>query len=297
MESSLKSFIIKIIKKCFGISDLSLWIRKRKQNFEKMFFHDKYTAQDILDVMVSQGLKAGDCIMVHCAMNNFYNYTGTAKELIDKIIEYIGEEGTLCMPSYPPVKEDPEVPFDVRNDRTAAGYLAETFRHYPGVKRSMNKLHSVCALGKHAEFLISEHQFSKVCFDEKSPYYKLALVGGKSFSLGLPKYYIGTIEHVTEGLLYTEIKYFNDKFTTPLTFKYINYEGKTESHVMLAKAKQPYVRTHSTKLVDENFAPEYYDRVRLSNIWINMFDANYCVNHLTELARKGKTIYKSPKFY
>lgn len=290
-------YIILGIKKLCGIENLSLWTRKRKQDVERLFFHKKFTAKDILDVMISQGLKPGDTIVIHCAMNNFYNYKGNAQELIDIIIDYLGEEGTLCMPAYPFDKDNPTIPFDVNNDKTAAGFLAETFRHYKGVRRSLNKLHSVCALGKNADYLTCEHQYSKTCFDEKSPYYKLTLLNGKSFSLGLPKYYIGTICHVAESQLFNTLQYYTHKFTVETTFKYITETGKEEYHSIFTKSKQPYIRSQNTKLIDKYFDKTKYSRIRLSNIWINMFDARYCTTMLKRLALNGLTIYKSPKFY
>lgn len=288
--------IVHIVKRILKIDNLSLWVRKRKQNFSKYLYREKYTANDILGVLINQGLKPGDTLMVHCAMNNFYNYQGNVREIIDKIICYLGPDGTLCMPAYPFNKTNALIPFDPKTDRTAAGLLAETFRNYPGVKRSINKLHSVCAIGKYADFLTSEHQLSVTCFDEKSPFFKLSQIKGKSVSLGLPPSFIGTIGHVCESLLRNEEEYFKNKFLHATKFYYI-INGKEETHVMLTGSNKPYVKRKSTKFVDENFDKNKYNRCKLSNIWINMYDVKYCVDRMTELARLGITQYKSPHYY
>ena len=284
------------IKQLFGINNLSLFVRKRHQDIEKLFYHQKFTANELMEKLKDLGIKPGSIVIVHCAMNNFYNYRGSVDELIDGLLNIIGPEGTLCMPAYPADKNNPDKVFDVRTEKTAAGLLAETFRKRPGVKRSLNKLHSVCALGLKADEIIGEHHLSKTCFDEHSPFYKIAQLGGFSVALGLPEYYIGTTEHVHESLLINKLVYFQKKFTTPVTFTYIDENGQELRHTMWTKTAVPYVRSHSTRIIDDNFDKTKYSRTRFSNIWINFFDAKYLVSTLYELALEGKTIYSSPKF-
>ena len=297
MKMEYKQNIVRIVKQVFGISNLSLFVRKRRQDIERLFYHKKYTAKDLIAQLQALGLKPRAVVIVHCAMNNFYNYRGTVDELIDGLLEAIGPEGTLCMPAYPYDKTNPDIPFDVRHDKTAAGLLAETFRKRPGVKRSLNKLHSVCALGPRAEEIISEHHLSVTCFDEHSPFYKIAEMGGLSIALGLPKYYIGTVEHIADSLLISELRFYKNKFTTPVTFTYIDDNGEEMKHTMLTRSAVPYVRSHSTKLIDENFDRSKYSRTRFSNLWINIFDVQYLVKTLVALGRQGKTIYSSPRFH
>ena len=296
MKKEIEDNIVKVIKRLFGIDNLSLWVRKRQQDLESVFYHKKYTAKELVNKLVELGMKPGSTVVVHCAMNNFYNYHGTVNELIDEMQAALGPEGTLCMPAYPKDKNNTNMVFDVRNTPTAAGILAETFRKRPGVKRSLNQLHSVCAYGPHADEIVSEHHLSRTCFDEKSPYYKIAMLGGLTISLGLPKYFIGTIEHVPDSLLMDEIPFYSNKFTRPVTFTYIDERGKEIKHTMLSCSSVPYVLSHKTKLVDKYFDKQRYSRTRFSNIWINMFDARYLVDKLQDLGRQGKTIYSYPTF-
>lgn len=296
MNQKLKSRIVRGVKTTLGIHDLSLFMRKKRQYVEIFLFHRKYTAKELVTKLVELGMKPGSVVFVHCAMNNFYNYRGTVDELIDELLSALGPYGTLCMPAYPYDKNNPSITFDVRNDRTAAGLLAETFRKRPGVKRSKNKLHSVCALGFKAEEIVSEHHLSDTCFDEHSPFFKIAQLGGLSISLGLPKYFIGTVAHVPDSLLMRELKFYKSKFVKPVTFNYLDENGQEMRHTMFTCSAVPYVRSHSTRLIDENFDKTKYSRTRFSNLWINVFDVHYLVEKLVELGRQGKTIYKYPKF-
>lgn len=286
----------KLIKHFLNIKNFRLTYRKKIQKIESLWFRRKYTAADVVDAMKDLGMKEGDTIIVHCAMNNFYNYRGSVRELIDAILEALGPKGTLCMPAFPPSKRDSTQVFDVRNSKSAAGILSETFRKYPGVKRSLNQLHSVCALGPNAEYLVSDHHESEICFDEHSPFFKLGELQGLSFTLGLPKYFIGTILHVSEALTAKDIPYFRNRYLNEVTYKYINEKGERLTHTMKAEASTSYVRYHNTKFVDTYFEKTKYGHRRLSNIWINCYDVNYTIKRLTELAYQGKSVYKYPKF-
>ncbi len=297
MNYALHNAIVTTVKSIFGIHSMKSFVRKRRQQLERLVYHQKYTAKELADEVVRLGIKRGQVVIVHCAMNNFYNYRGTVDELIDELLRILGPEGTLCMPAFPRNKYDNSREFDVRTEPTAAGLLAETFRKRPGVKRSLNQLHSVCALGPKADYIVGEHHLSHTCFDEHSPFYKIYELGGISLSLGLPKYFIGTCAHVSESLLRNEIAFFRDKFTTPMTFHYVDEEGNMLDHTMLTRTKEPYIRMMSTDIVGQHFDKKYYNQSRFSNLWINLYDVHYLVDTLTLLAREGKTIYSYPKFY
>src|SRR5690606_25332726 len=178
----LKKIIRKIIKDIWGINGINLFIKKQKKKIKKVLYKKKYSCSDIISNMKEMGLKPGSVIFIHSSMSEFYNYTGTTEELIQSILSEIGEEGTLLMPAYPPQKgqlfnkaqQSDEIVFDILNTPSGAGLLSEVFRNFPNVKRSINLQHSVCALGKLADYFTSEHHLSKIAWDEYSPYYKLS---------------------------------------------------------------------------------------------------------------------------
>ena len=142
------------------------------------------------------GIKPGSVVCIHASMKEFYNFQGTAIDLIDAITNYLTQEGTLMMPAMPFRELNcinlNEYVLNPKTDRTAAGYLAETFRTYPNVVRSINTQHSVCAWGKYAKWLTEDHHKGNNCWDELSPYYRMAHLNGIVINLGMPKFYIGT---------------------------------------------------------------------------------------------------------
>lgn len=293
----VRGYFVEHIKNLLGVTNFTVYSRRRWHSFEKLIFRKKYTADDIIDCLKKAGVPSGRPLVVHSAMGAFYNYKGTANELIDKLLEFIGTEGTLCMPAYPNDKFNTGIVFDVRSSKSAAGYLSEIFRKYPNVRRSLNQLHSVCALGRDAEYITSEHHLSDICFDEHSPYQKIEKLGGFTVNLGMPKWYVGTAEHICEAKLYGKVPYFTEKFRIEKEYTYLDYDGNVFKHKMHSSSDLQYLRQKSPRIIDKYFDKSKYTRIKLSNIWITVFDIQYLSEKLSDLAQKGITIYKTPKFF
>ena len=130
MGASVYTTIGKIGKRVLGIRDFSLFRKDLKKRIGKILYHKKYTADDLVSLMKQMGMQNGSVVCIHASMKEFYNYEGTAKDLIDKIIDAIGPEGTLMMPAFPIkcLANKDEYVFDVHKDPTGAGFLAEEFR-------------------------------------------------------------------------------------------------------------------------------------------------------------------------
>lgn len=297
--------IINIIKKTLGISDWSLFTKNLRKNIGKVIYKKKYSAKDLLQVMIKMGMQPGDVVYIHSSMKEFYNYQGTAEELIHVILDYLGSEGTLVMPAYPPdffsissscLTEkyrglQDEVKFDVKSTPTGAGYLAEVFRKMPGVKRSINLQHSACAIGKYADYLLSEHHLSKTCWDEKSPYYKLTLLNAKVFSFGLP-YFISTVIHCTDSLLFGKYEFFDYFFSRSITYNYRDENGNIGVHSMLTQDSMK--RRNKKKMIRKYFAKDQFKKAKLSNLRIELVYAKYTHDRFMELAQKGIVMYSLP---
>lgn len=294
MKESRKRLIWRITK-CRTREQL---IAKIERPFTNLFYRKKFNTQELIEFMKSMGLKRGCNIFLHSSWSEFYNYTGTINEFIDAILDVIGKEGTLIMPAYPLLRNENSI-FDVRNTPTGAGLIAEEFRHYPGVKRSLNRQHSVCALGPMSDFLLGEHHMSKTCWDEKSPYYKLGEINAIVFTLGLGKYFVGTMLHCAESILCKEDPYFAAFFTQEVTYKYRDYDGNIVMHTCYTKSMD-FQRSWSiyshNKIIKKYFDKSKYKRKRFSNLSINVYEANYFIKRIIEIGRLGKTVYTKPDY-
>ncbi len=286
------------IKRVTGIKDISLFKKKLHKKIGKLFYHKKYTANDLINTMKILGMQKGSVVCIHAAMREFYNYQGTAEEFIEKILQVITPEGTLMMPAYPDQTHthNKDYIFDAKKDPTKAGKLAETFRKYPGVIRSINVQHSVCAWGKYAKWLTKDHQYCKNCWDENSPWYRMTKLNAICFCIGLPSHYIGTFDHCVEAVLYKEHPYWKQFFTEECIYRYRTDCDEIKSyHCIKGNIER---RTREMRLI-KYFNKNEHRTKKISNLLIQMYMTQPCLKKMIELGRKGITMYyvPSPKGY
>lgn len=292
--------VVDFAKKLLGIPKwqgptIFNFIRSKRLKYGPYFYKKKYNAKEVVSAMKDMGLSKGSNVLIHCSWDEFYNCTSTPEDLINEILSAIGEEGTLCMPAYPFIRNNRT--FNVKKTVTKAGILAETFRTYPNVKRSINVSHSICAIGPKADFLLSEHHLGETAWDEKSPYYKLSQINGLVFNLGIGKYWIGAIIHCVESKLRGEVSYFTDMFFKEKTeFFYIDYDGQKKSYW---NYDIPHSGKHvrwsgyfRTRRIAKKYLNGKYKKV--SNLQIEMYSVSHVVTTLISLGRKGITTYILP---
>lgn len=298
MNHSLLTEIGIIIKKLTGIKDISLFIKECHKKVGKLFYHKQYNADEIVKIMQSMGMSEGSVVCIHAGMKEFYNYVGTPQELICKIQDAITSQGTLMMPAFPDPKkrEEDGFIFDAKTEPTKAGLLAETFRKMPNVKRSINLQHSVCAWGKHAEWLTKDHQNCQNCWDKNSPWYRMTRLDGLVFSFGLPSFYIGTFVHCVEALLYKTHPYWKQFFTVKKTYRYYNNKQEIMSYSCMEGDLER--RSHEKNII-RYFNKQECQHKRISNLHIRMYQSKACLDKMLELGKKGITIFyvPSPKHF
>lgn len=292
MKKSLYTEFGILIKRVTGIKDISLWRKNLKKKVGKLIYHKKYSAKDLVRLMQSVGMKEGSVVCIHSSMKEFYNYRGTADDLIKEILNVIGQEGTLVMPAYPPyeLQDDPDYIFNPQTDKTGAGYLAETFRRYPGVKRSINVQHSVCAIGKYAEWLLKDHVNCHDCWDKNSPWYRMCELDALVFNFGMPRSYIGTFHHCIESQLQYHYPYWKQFFTTKQKYRYV-LDGQVYEYYSWTAHLDRRMRK---KKVTKYFTKEDWQIKKISNLEVKVFYSKHCLETMMNLARKGVVIYYVP---
>lgn len=293
MKQQLYRKISSLIKNIMGIENFSLFKKKFQKRIGKIFYHKKYDANDIVNIMSDLGLTTGSLVCIHASMMQFYNYRGTANQLIDAILAKIGPTGTLMMPAFPKIPENTKYDdfiFNPISDKTGAGYLAETFRHYPNVLRSNNVRHSVCALGPLAEYLVKDHTNGQNCWDKKSPWYKLCEKDGLVFNFGLPREYVGTFHHCVESLLKDKHPYWSQFFTEATNYHY--YEN--DKIIDYTNIDTTIYRKTRKKKVLSYFTENEWKISRISNLEIKVFYAKNALNKMLDLGMKGISVYQYP---
>lgn len=162
------------------------------------------TKTQVLSAFSEVGLKAGQTVMVHTSLGSIGYVCGGAQTIIEALIETVGSEGTIMMPTQSWKNLDPEdgVHWTVEEEywqiirdnwpaydknitpTNTMGAVAEMFRSYPGVTRSDHPARSVAAWGKHSKYLTENHDLSNI-FGEGSPIGKLYELDGDVLLIGV----------------------------------------------------------------------------------------------------------------
>jgi aminoglycoside 3-N-acetyltransferase len=290
LKNKIKIFLKEKIKLKYPSEYIDNFYHKRKINKDKEIYKDKYSSEDILNKLIKMGLKKGDTLFIHSSWNHFFNYKGKPGELINILLTYLTEEGTLVMPCFPAIQDASKV-FNIKRTPSGAGFLTEMFRRYKGTLRSVNLNHSVCAFGKNAEFLTKDHHKSKTSWDEMSPYYRLKEVDALIVGLGVGyNLEVATSLHCVESILRKEIYYYSLLFTDKVEYKYKDISGDIGIHSYLKRRG-----SIDTKKISKYFSEEELVESKLSNLEIYSIRADLLISRAIKLGRKGITMYTSPK--
>jgi aminoglycoside 3-N-acetyltransferase len=153
------------------------------------------TKEDIIAGLRDIGIQPGDLLQVHSSLSAFGYVEGGPDTVIDAVLESVGPDGTVMMPSFNHGREEV---FDIKESPTTNGIVPDTFWRRPEAKRSMHPTHAYAAIGPLADFLTGEH-LDLLTFDVRSPLGKLAQLGGYVLLLGVGMR-VNTAAHVAETM-------------------------------------------------------------------------------------------------
>lgn len=288
MTNQLKKTISKFVTYIMGnLSD------KIHNFYWKQKARGKYASLNLNDIesfLKKSNIKQGDTLFVHSSWQELEQANFTAAQLIKFLLDYLGHEGTLCMPAFP-ANQSKIREFNVKRTPSAAGLLTEIFRRYPGVKRSINLNHSVIALGKYAQFLVNEHHLSQTACDEKSPYFKLTKIKN-SWIMGLGvghRLKVATALHCVESQLWKTSSYFKKLFREENCYKYVDENGQKGTHCYLIRRGAIY-----TPKLAKYFTKQELIENKIKDIQVYAIRAPILINKAVELGKKGKTMYIWP---
>lgn len=160
--------------------------------------------KDIMEAFNKLGVAKGQTIEVHTSLSSIGFVCGGAQMVIEALLESVGEEGTIMMPTQTwknldPTTgvhwEEPEEWWQIIRDNWPAydkkitptntmGAVAEMFRQWKGTLRSDHPARSVAAWGKYAEYITENHDLSNI-FGEGSPIGKIYELDGYVMLIGV----------------------------------------------------------------------------------------------------------------
>jgi aminoglycoside 3-N-acetyltransferase len=119
-----------------------------------------YNKNDIINNIISLGIKTTDTLLVHSSMKSIGDVEGGADTVVDAFIECL-KNGMLVFPTHSWAKINDEYNvFNVLTEPSCVGILSNLFLKRPNVLRSWHPTHSVAAIGKDAEAFISGEEKS-----------------------------------------------------------------------------------------------------------------------------------------
>jgi aminoglycoside N3'-acetyltransferase len=145
------------------------------------------------------GLGRGSRIMVHSSLSSFGWVTGGAKAVINALMESVGTEGTILMPSFnhgAPFRKGGTGIYDPLKTRCTSGRIPDTFWRMGNVYRSLNPTHPFAAWGKDAERYTKNHHLT-LTMGENSPLGLLARDDGYQINMGTT-HHTTTAKHLAE---------------------------------------------------------------------------------------------------
>ncbi|CEJ92897.1 hypothetical protein VHEMI08524 [[Torrubiella] hemipterigena] len=179
------------------------------------------TKSTLVTAFTNSGLAAGDTVLLHSSLSKIGWVCGGAEAVILALLEVLGPEGTLVVPTHssdnsdPAKWEQPPVPkewwdtirqntpvFNPKTTRTRGmGAIAELARTFPGVLRSDHPQTSFAAIGPRAKCITDGHQLDSM-LGENSPLARLEELNAKIVLLGVG-FDVCTMMHLAEYRLET----------------------------------------------------------------------------------------------
>lgn len=162
------------------------------------------TQSDIVQGLQALGLRAGCRVLVHSALSSFGHVEGGADTVIDALLDTVGEQGTILVPTLTgsaSLSVDNPPVFNPAATPCWTGRIPETFRQHPAAIRSLHPTHSVAAIGADAERLTASHIDSITPCDDGSPYGLLpTLPDSYILLLGVTHESNTTFHHIEEAV-------------------------------------------------------------------------------------------------
>jgi aminoglycoside 3-N-acetyltransferase len=200
--------------------------------------HGTFTSEQLVEELARQLPTEFEILMVHSSFDRLLPmFRGSAKDLVNLLIDFCGPKRTLVMPSfvmggrtYDRSTYFNSRPFDVRSTPSEMGLVAEIFRRTPNVLRSLHPTCSICALGPLGKEMITGHHISRTGMSPDSPYGVMTRRPTTILGIGIEYYRCLTHAHTAGHQMGDDFPIKFASASTQVTL--IDYNGKRYEYTL-----------------------------------------------------------------
>ena len=153
------------------------------------------TRQNIAEALTALGLAPGAVVFMHSSLSSLGEVEGGADTVVDAILDVLGPDGTLAVPTYCSINRRRKQTYDPDTTPSEVGQITNTLRSRPEAFRSPHIWQSMSAIGKRAEEMMSVHR--PVAWAADGPFWRLYEWDAFIMLLGVP-YFRSTFWHLIE---------------------------------------------------------------------------------------------------
>ena len=145
---------------------------------------NKISSSKFKDDLIKLGISKGDVLLLRAGLKEIGVLESRDRnDYVKLILDVLGPEGTLVALSFTNsflLKKNKKIVFD-KNVKANTGAFANIMITYPNSVRSEHPTNSFVAIGKHAEFILKDHDHTKGAY---YPMKKIIELGGKMALVG-----------------------------------------------------------------------------------------------------------------
>jgi len=155
--------------------------KAKKSLINKLYAYD---GADMQQALKNIGISETDTLFVHSNFSPDSGFSGTPLDMVNALVDLVGEKGNLLMVSIPFRGSSFDYlskgkTFSRKKTISMMGLVTEMFRRKKGVKRSLHPTHPVLAYGKDSEWIVEGHERCLYPCGVGSPFEKFRELKGK----------------------------------------------------------------------------------------------------------------------
>lgn len=266
---------------------------------------ERLNFEHILAWLKEQGIKKGDLVVVHSSYDALQSTGLSPEEIISKLIDFVGKEGTIAMPVIRRYKGEPKMDDLLKNDndtkqykynvqKTAVvtGMLSYTLMKTPGSVTSRHPLNPMTAYGPLAAQMM-EHNLDgekpsphgpnsawKFCYDHNA----------WVISLGVDIGHYNTMAHVAEEG-FGRWRWTDDEWFRIRSFQVIDGDFVKDVQVKERRPKWGTIYSAELNSYDDVLKHGIVKRIFFSNCPICIESSKSLVDHLLSINKNGHPYY------